>query len=168
MVAHNFRHQIICERSKEAFRIPAPEPVMNTPGTTLGRLGGHVVFKAFQRYFKIQPKNNPKSWVHVVLKAFQKLPKSTNNCPNSSPKWSKIEVWGMPGRLLEPIGASWSCLGASWGRPGAFWARLGTSWGRLGRRPGRVLGRLWGVLGGLRYLLRHPRAPWGVLGTSWA
>ena len=41
------------------------------------------------------------------------LQKSFKNASKSSPKWSKIEVWRRPGRLLEPIGASWSCLGAS-------------------------------------------------------
>ena len=67
-------------------------------------------------------------WEALVLK------KSTKHDAKPSPKWFKIDVWKGSGRLLEPIGASWSWLGVSWGCLGASWVRLGASWCRLGHQ----------------------------------
>ena len=106
-------------------------------------------------WLKKQPKHSSKSTSNI-------LEKSTKSGPKSSPKCSKIEVWGGLGRLLEPIGASWPCFGASWGCFGASWARLGRLRGILGG----VLGRPGLSWGGYKRLLERVRASWGSLGPD--
>ena len=81
---------------------------------------------------------------------------------------SQIDQKSEPGRLLELIRPSWSCLGMSC----RVFARLETSWGRLGKRPGCVLGRPGCVLGRPGGVFRGVGASlgasWGVPGSSWA
>ena len=109
--------------------------------------------------FDIKPKLDPNSLPGSV--------KIRRNHETSSPKRSKIEVWGRSGRLFDLIGASMLCLGASCVCLVASWVPLRASWEPLGRRPGRILGSLGRVLEEFQAPLG---ASWGVLtclGASW-
>ena len=109
--------------------------------------------------FEIKPKIDPNS-----------LPgsfKIQRNHETSSPKRSKIEVWGRSGSLFDLIGASLSCLGASCVCLVASWVLLRASWEPRGRHPGRILGSPGRVLGEFQAPLG---ASWDVLaclGASW-
>ena len=116
------------------------------------RRGRSVKRSSARASFEIKPKIDPNS-----LPGSFKIQK---NHETSSPKRSKIEVWGRSGRLFDLIGASLSCFWASCVCLVASWVPLRAFWEPLGRRPGRILGSPGRVLGESQAPLG---ASWGVL-----
>ena len=124
------------------------------------RRGRSVNRSSARTSFEIKPQIDPNS-----LPGSFKIQK---NHETSSPKRSKIEVWGRSGRLFDLIGASMLCLGASCVCLVASWVPLRASWEPLGRRPGRILGShvsnlgaIWELSGGLVGTF------WDLIGTIW-